>query len=120
MPTARTLGIAVAIALLGMAIHTVVEFGIAGLWAFETAMIPWAILQGILWLVWWRQPGARRAAAMALFATALVQLIGGAIVSVLPLPILPFEPEQSLRHYLSHVALGIAQVPLLRESWRAL
>ena len=41
------------------------------------------------------------------------RIVGGAVLSVLPLPFLPFEPEQSVSHYLSHVVLGIAQVPLI-------
>lgn len=114
------LTLALLLAIAGMAVHTIVEFGIAGLWAFGTGMVPWTLLQGTLWLVWWRRPAARRATAMALFGTALVQLIGGAIVSVLPLPWLPFEPEQSVPHYLSHGVLGVAQLPLLHASWRSI
>jgi len=48
-----------------------------------------------------------------LAATGLVQLIGGAILSVLPLPFLPFAPAQTVDHYLSHVILGITQIPLV-------
>lgn len=42
-----------------------------------------------------------------------INLIGGAILSVIPLPIWPFAPEQSLGHYLSHVIDGLAQLPLI-------
>jgi hypothetical protein len=45
--------------------------------------------------------------------TAVFQLVGGAVISVLPLPFLPFIPEQTLEHYLSHVFLGITQIPLI-------
>jgi len=34
-------------------------------------------------------------------------------LSVLPLPVLPFTPEQSLRHYSFHVLYAATQVPLL-------
>jgi len=43
----------------------------------------------------------------------ILQLIGGAILSVLPLPILPFVPEQSPDHYISHAVYGLAQLPLI-------
>jgi hypothetical protein len=39
-------------------------------------------------------------------------LIGGGL-SVLPLPILPFSPEQSYAHHLSHAAYAAAQLPLV-------
>ncbi|MEV6412731.1 hypothetical protein [Kribbella sp. NPDC051718] len=68
----------------------------------------------MLWLT-----GARQAAAWASLFWGGLHLVGGAIVSVLPLPILPFDPEQSLRHYLFHVLYGVAQVPLLVVAWNS-
>lgn len=35
----------------------------------------------------------------------------GAILSVLPIPILPFSPEQSWDHYASHILFALAQLP---------
>jgi hypothetical protein len=104
---------AIACSALGMAVHTVTEFGYSGLWALDTGMLPVVGVQVLLFLAWWRAPGARPVAARALVVTAVLQLVGGAIISVLPLPILPFQPEQSVGHYLSHLFLGIAQLPLL-------
>ena len=46
-------------------------------------------------------------------------MIGG-IVTVLPLPILPFVPEQSITHYGAHVVYTIGQVPLVVLAYRAL
>lgn len=60
----------------------------------------------------WFTP-ARRIAAYLLLGWCLLHLVGGAVVSVLPLPFLPFDPEQSLYHYAFHVLYGVAQVPLL-------
>lgn len=102
---------ATAISLFGMAVHTVREFGLTGLWVPSTGMLPLAALQ--LGLLTWWVVALRRGAAIALAGTALVQLVGGAILSVLPLPFLPFEPDQSIQHYLSHLVFGIAQLPLL-------
>ena len=39
---------------------------------------------------------------------------------MLPLPILPFSPEQSLTHYAAHVVYAVGQVPLVVVSYRAL
>lgn len=63
-------------------------------------------------LVLWFTP-VRRAAAWALLVWALLHLIGGAVLSVLPLPILPFSPDQSLRHYAFHGLYGLLQLPLI-------
>lgn len=43
--------------------------------------------------------------------TAL-NLVGG-VLSVAPLPVLPFAPEQSLRHYAFHAVYAATQLPLL-------
>ena len=107
------LAIAVVVSVFGMAVHTVREFGYSGLFDFATGFIPVVTVQLLLFIVWWLVPAARSAAAIALVATAVLQLVGGAIISVLPLPFLPFVPEQTIGHYLSHLFLGITQVPLL-------
>lgn len=44
--------------------------------------------------------------------------LAGAIVTVLPLPFLPFRPEQSVSHYGVHALYVITQLPLLRLTWR--
>jgi hypothetical protein len=48
-----------------------------------------------------------------------LHLIGGAILSVLPLGFLPFAPEQSPSHYLSHLIYGVTQLPLIWLAWNA-
>ena len=111
---------AVAISALGMAFHTVREFGWTGLVAPATGSIPIVGIQVALLVWWWRSRGARRSAARWLMWTAAFQLVGGAILSVLPLPILPFAPAQTFDHYLSHLVFGIAQLPLLFVSIRDL
>ncbi|GAA0937481.1 hypothetical protein GCM10009554_25780 [Kribbella koreensis] len=68
----------------------------------------------VLWLT-----GAHRAAVWAALVWGGLHLVGGAFLSVLPLPILPFDPEQSLRHYLFHVLYGVTQLPLLLVAWRS-
>ena len=104
---------AVGLSALGMAYHTVMEFGWSGPFSIATGMIPVVSVQVFLFMLWWLSPRARTVTGWALVVTGLFQLLGGAIISVLPLPFLPFEPEQSVSHYLSHLVLGIAQIPLL-------
>ncbi len=70
-------------------------------------------LVSLLLVALWSLPASRRLARWLLLGWALLNLIGGAILSVLPLPILPFAPEQTLRHYLFHVLYGLCQLPLI-------
>ena len=72
--------------------------------------IPGAILL-VLLAMWCIRP-LRRPATTLLLAWAWLDLIGGAL-SVLPLPFLPFHPEQTLRHYSFHVVYAVLQVPLI-------
>jgi len=66
----------------------------------------------VLLLTAWFTP-VRRAAEWALLGWVLLNLVGGAIVSVLPLPFLPFDPDQTLYHYTFHVIYGVLQLPAL-------
>jgi hypothetical protein len=63
-------------------------------------------------------PGSRGVAVAAL-GWGLLNLVIGGLLSVLPLPVLPFVPEQSLTHYLAHVVYTAGQVPLVLLAWRA-
>ena len=111
------LSIAVGLSVLGMAVHTVTEFGYSGLLDPRTGMVPFVTVQASLLVLWWIRPSARSGASLALLATALLQLIGGAVLSILPLPFLPFAPDQTVSHYLSHIVLGITQIPLIVIPW---
>ena len=77
--------------------------------------IAFAAILGIAYAVW---PTSKVVAAAALGWGVLTLVIGG-IVTVLPLSILPFVPEQSLTHYAAHVVYAIGQVPLVLLSYRA-
>jgi len=39
--------------------------------------------------------------------------VGGGLISVLPLPLLPFQLEQTLLHYALHAIYAMLQIPLL-------
>ena len=60
-----------------------------------------------VWFTAWRP-----VAAWALLGWGVLNLVG-AILTVLPLGILPFDPQQTLFHYSFHAIYAIAQVPLI-------
>ncbi len=66
--------------------------------------------------VWWLiQPG--RIVWWATLAWVALNLLVGAVLSVLPLSMWPFAPEQSIAHYLNHLLYGVTQVPVLYALW---
>lgn len=54
--------------------------------------------------------------AAVLVAVAVTFLLGGAVGSVLPLPLWPWQPEQTLSHYAIHLLWAASIVPLLLVS----
>jgi hypothetical protein len=116
LPSAAVVVLASVIAAAGMMAHNVLEFGPAFLLDLET-LIPLAIF-GLLALLAWARP-ANAVVHVALLAWALLNLVGGGILSVLPLGLFPFEPEQSLGHYTIHVIYAAAQLPLVVVAARA-
>jgi hypothetical protein len=88
-----------------------------------TLTSPENVWPGVTWLLlfglWAVLPRARWP-AMLLWGWGLLNLIGGA-ASVLPLPLWPYHPEQSVRHYLFHALYALTQLPLLtlaHREWR--
>jgi len=65
------------------------------------------------------RPGSK-AVAGAVLGWGVLNLVIGGIVSVLPLSILPFVPEQSVTHYGAHVVYTLGQVPLVVLGYRVL
>ena len=100
---------AVVMAWLGMYIHNLADLPNRSSWNPENAM------PGLVWLflfgLWWAMPD-RMAPDRLLLAWGLLNLVGG-FATVLPLPFLPFKPEQSPRHYTFHLLYALAQLPLL-------
>lgn len=71
-----------------------------------------ALVSAALVLAWCLLP-AKQLPTFALLVWAFIHLLGGGLLSVLPLPFLPFSPAQTLSHYLTHGLYGLAQLPLI-------
>jgi predicted membrane channel-forming protein YqfA (hemolysin III family) len=108
-----SLNSALVVAIVGAAIHDLVEFG-----------RPAPTNTGALLVVgasaaWCARSDIRRIRTIGtavLVAAAVTFLIGGAVASVLPLPLWPWQPEQTLSHYAIHVLWAVSIVPLLLVS----
>jgi hypothetical protein len=108
--------LAATVAWLGLWFHDAREFpGSLGLTADSIGM---GVAAAALVLVAWRAEQAQ-GPYVALAGYGTLMLIGGAL-SVLPLPIWPFVPPQTLSHYLAHAVFAAAQVPLIVLSARRL
>jgi len=106
---------AVVLAWAGMAVHDAVELPEL-IPTSPEFLVPTAIylIAGGAFLI-----TGTRVSALVLAGWVLLNLVGGGILSVLPLSIFPFVPEQSVGHYLVHALYAVAQVPLLVIAWRA-
>src|SRR5688572_20545457 len=107
---------ALAASALSMLAHNLYELPLSPLDAENSGPIVFA---GILGVAYAARPESR-AVATALLGWGLLNLVIGGIISVLPLAILPFVPEQSVTHYGAHVVYALGQVPLVLLSYRAL
>lgn len=96
---------------MGMIIHDRIE--LPGLpYSRPEYVIPSLISLGLL-IAWRWDSRRRRAWAWLLLGWASLHLVVGGLLSVLPLSIWPFSPEQSVGHYLSHVIYSVCQIPLI-------
>lgn len=100
----------------GMLAHNLSEFGPAFLLGPET-LLP-VVLYAVL-VVFAGREASGIWVRVALVAWVLLNLVVGGVVSVLPLAILPFIPEQTGGHYAAHLVYAVAQVPLLLIAIRA-
>jgi len=109
--SARVLVMAAAFAWVGLWLHELVR--VPRLLGFtpdgDLFMIPILAV-----LVFWRlrDAGRRRSPSIALAGYAAVGLLG-AIITVLPLGLMPFRPEQTFAHYWAHAGYAASQLPLL-------
>ena len=84
------------LAWLGLFVHNTADLPTLTLLSPENS-VP-ALVSAILVIAWWLLPW-KRGAAIALLGWGLLHLIGGGILSVLPLAIWPYEPAQTPAHY---------------------
>lgn len=110
------LAVALAVSWSSMLFHNQWELPITPLDVENTGPLIAAV---ILLAACWRWQSSRLAWSAAL-AWGVLNAIGGGVLTVLPLPILPFVPEQTVDHYLVHVVYVLGQVPLLVVSILAL
>lgn len=94
----------------GMFVHNMVDLPNLTLLSLENSLP--ALVSAVLVIGWWFLPW-KRAVTTTLLGWALLHLIGGGVLSVLPLPIWPYVPAQTRLHYLMHVVYGLAQLPLI-------
>lgn len=102
---------------------TVVAIAWLGLWAHELfrvramlgltpdGSLPLLVIAGAL-ILWWLLAAQKRVATIALLVYGLINF-AGAVLTVLPLPFLPFVPEQEVDHYLVHGIYAVCQLPLI-------
>ncbi len=108
VPSAVAVGLALALSWGTMLAHNLYELPLAIGDLENSGPLAVALVLGV---AYWRRGGSR-AVQWALLVWALLNLVIGGVVTVLPLTILPFTPEQSLDHYLAHVVYTLGQVPL--------
>ncbi len=68
------------------------------------------LLALLIFLAWWRFPRSFLPLS-GMWVLAILHGLG--VLSVLPLPIWPFVPEQTVSHYIVHGVAFLAQLPLL-------
>jgi hypothetical protein len=101
---------------LSMLAHNLYELPLSPIDLENSGPIAFAVLLGVAYAF---RPDSRAVAA-AVLGWGVLNLVIGGIVSVLPLAILPFVPEQSVTHYGAHVVYAVGQLPLVVLGYRAL
>jgi hypothetical protein len=110
------MGAALALSAGSMLAHNLYELPLSPIDLENSGPIAFAAILGVAYAL---RPDSKVVAAAALGWGVLNLVIGG-IVTVLPLSVLPFVPEQSIAHYAAHVVYAVGQVPLVSLSYRAL
>ena len=116
-PVSRVaMSVALVLSALSMLAHNLYELPLSPIDLENSGPIAFAGLLGIAYALW---PGSKAVAA-AILGWGVLNLVIGGVVSVLPLSILPFVPEQSIAHYGAHVVYAVGQIPLVVLGYRAL
>ena len=107
------MGGAIAVSIIGVLTHNTREFGLMSVFVSGNGELAVVVVWVSAFAVWWRVANVRTLAVWFLVGLALLNLLVGAILTALPVTFLPFQPEQSLEHYVSHIVYGVAQLPLI-------
>ena len=110
------LALALAVSWASMLFHNQWELPLTPLDLENTG--PLAVDIALLLACWWR-PWSRLVWT-AILAWGLINMVVGGLLTVLPLPVLPFVPEQTVDHYAVHVVYAIGQLPLVLVAGGAL
>ena len=105
----QLVAVAVIIAAAGLVAHNLLSLPLS---ALDPSTVG-PVLAYLALLLWYARSDASAAARWSLIGWTLLNLIAGGILTALPLPFLPFVPEQTFAHYLAHVIYAAAQLPLL-------
>jgi hypothetical protein len=109
------MAVALAISWVSLLAHTHYELPQAPLDPENSGPLVVAIVLGLAYAA---RPGSFLVATMA-FAWGVLNLVVGGVLSVLPLSLLPFVPDQTLTHYGVHVVYALGQAPLVAAAYRA-
>lgn len=93
--------------IVGAVIHNVAEFGWSRIASPDTY-----ISNGILAILLVAWLAFRRRWLLVVLCVLGSLVLVGTLLTVLPLPVLPFYPDQSAQHYLVHGVAGLLQLPL--------
>ena len=116
-PTSRVaMAAALTVSAISMLAHNLYELPLSPIDLENSGPIAFAAILGVAYAL---RPESKAGAAAVLGWGVLNLMIGG-IVSVLPLSLLPFVPEQSVTHYAAHVVYAVGQIPLVVLGFRAL
>ncbi|MCC3297147.1 hypothetical protein [Arthrobacter caoxuetaonis] len=97
----------------GLFLHNVADLPGQSILSAESGL---PLLLAAALIALWFTP-LRAAAAWGMLVWAVLNT-AGAVFTVLPLPVLPFDPAQTLRHYSFHFLYLLTQLPLLIASAR--
>lgn len=107
-PRAAVIG-GLAVSTLGGWYHNAVDF--PGMPLYAPEMLATIVPPLVLAVWWWLRPGGWLLITIAVWV--LLSLFVGGLLSVLPLPVWPFQPAQTALHYRAHLFYTVTQIPLL-------
>lgn len=110
------MGAALTLSAASMLAHNLYELPLSPIDLENSGPITFAAILGVAYAL---RPDTTAVAA-AVLGWGVLNLVIGGIVSVLPLSILPFVPEQSITHYAAHVVYAVGQIPLVVLGYRAI